>query len=380
MKRFDSHLAAWSLWAAGWLLLAPPALPAGTPYAPAVKPEEGDFVIPHFRFTSGEELPELRIHFTTLGKPRRDEHGRISNAVLILHGTGGSGHSFLVDRFAGVLFGKDQPLDTNRYYIIMPDGIGHGASSKPSDGLHAHFPQYGYQDMVLAQYALLTQSLHVDHLRLIMGTSMGCMHTWMWTEQYPAFMDAAMPLACLPVQIAGRNRLWRDLIVEAIRTDPQWLDGEYRTQPMEALRAAAGYLLIAGSAPIQMQNTLSTRDAADEFLKVYMDRQLPELDANDLLYQVGASRDYDPAGGLDKIQAHIMWVNSADDFINPPELGIAEREVRKVKNARFVLLPASDQTHGHGTHTWAAVWQQYLSELMGATDSAKSAATPASGR
>jgi homoserine O-acetyltransferase/O-succinyltransferase len=380
MKRFDSHLAAWSLWAAGWLLLAPPALPASKPYAPAVKPEEGDFVIPHFRFTSGEELPELRIHFTTLGKPRRDEHGRVSNAVLILHGTGGSGHSFLVDRFAGVLFGKDQLLDTNRYYIIMPDGIGHGASSKPSDGLHAHFPQYGYQDMVLAQYALLTQSLHVDHLRLIMGTSMGCMHTWMWTEQYPTFMDAAMPLACLPVQIAGRNRLWRDLIVESIRTDPQWLDGEYRTQPMEALRAAAGYLLIAGSAPIQMQNTLSTRDAADEFLKVYMDRQLPELDANDLLYQVGASRDYDPAGALDKIQARVMWINSADDFINPPELGIAEREVRKVKNARFVLLPASDQTHGHGTHTWAAVWQQYLSELLSAADSAKSSAAPASSR
>jgi homoserine O-acetyltransferase len=234
--------------------------------------------------------------------------------------------------------------------------------------------------MVLAQYALLTQGLHVDHLRLIMGTSMGCMHTWMWTEQYPVFMDAAMPLACLPVQIAGRNRLWRDLIVESIRTDPQWLDGEYRTQPMEALRAAAGYLLIAGSAPIQMQNTLPTRDAADEFLKVYMDRQLPELDANDLLYQVGASRDYDPAGGLDKIQARLMWINSADDFINPPELGIAEREVRKVKNARFVLLPASDQTHGHGTHTWAAVWQQYLSELLSATDPAKSAATPAVGR
>jgi len=199
--------------AAAWLLFAQAALPADTPSGPAVKSEEGDYVIPDFRFTSGEALPELRIHYTVLGKPRRDEHGRVSNAVLILHGTGGSGHNFLVDRFAGVLFGKDQPLDANRYFIILPDGIGHGASSKPSDGLHAHFPQYNYDDMVAAQYALLTQGLHVDHLRLLMGTSMGCMHTWVWTERYPAFMDAAMPLACLPVQIAGRNRLWRDLVL-----------------------------------------------------------------------------------------------------------------------------------------------------------------------
>ena len=225
--------------------------------------------------------------------------------------------------------------------------------------------------MVAAENALLTQGLHVDHLRLIMGTSMGCMHTWMWAERYPTFMDAAMPLACLPVQIAGRNRLWRDLVIDAIRTDPQWLQGEYRTEPMEALRSAAGYLLIAGSAPIQMQIALPTRDAADDFLKVYMDRQLPELDANDLLYQFSASRDYDPSAGLDKIQTRIMWVNSADDFVNPPELGIAEREIKKVKNGRFVLIPASDQTHGHGTHTWAAVWQQYLGELLSSTESSK---------
>ena len=237
-----------------------------------------------------------------------------------------------------MLFGKGQLLDANRYYIILPDAIGHGASSKPSDGLHARFPQYAYEDMVRAQYALLTQGLHIDHLRLLMGTSMGCMHTWMWAERYPAFMDAAMPLACLPVQIAGRNRLWRDLAMDSIRTDPEWLQGEYRTEPMQALRAAAGFLLIAGSAPIQMQIALPTRDAADEFLKMYMDRQLPDLDANDLLYQINASRDYDPSGGLDKIQARIIWINSADDFINPPELGIAEREVKKIKNARFVLI------------------------------------------
>ena len=373
-----------SLSAAAWLLLAPVALlantPSGAPPSGATpKPLEGDYVIPDFHFASGEALPELRIHYTTLGKARRDEHGHVTNAVLILHGTGGSGHSFLVDRFSGVLFGKDQPLDASRYYIILPDGIGHGASSKPSDGLHARFPQYTYEDMVAAQHELLTQGLHVDHLRLLMGTSMGCMHTWLWTERYPAFTDAAMPLACLPVQIAGRNRLWRDLIIESIRTDPQWPQGEYRAEPMEALRTAAGYLLIAGSAPIQMQIALPTRDAADDFLKVYMDRQLPQLDANDLLYQVSASRDYDPSGGLEKIQTHVMWINSGDDFINPPELGIAEREVKKVKNGRFVLLPASDQTHGHGTHTWAAVWQQYLSELLSSSEPAKAGAATAKG-
>jgi homoserine O-acetyltransferase/O-succinyltransferase len=345
----------------------PQAQPLQSPLPAGLRTLEGDYVIPNFRFASGEALPELRLHFTTLGKARRDEHGRVTNAVLLLHGTGGSGHSFLAPRFAGVLFGKGQLLDATRYYIILPDAIGHGASSKPSDGLHARFPQYNYEDMLSAQYALLTQSLSVDHLRLILGTSMGCMHTWLWTEQYPGFMDAAMPLACLPVPIAGRNRVWRDLLMDSIRTDPEWLQGEYRSEPMQALHAAAGFMLIAGSAPIQMQIALPTRDAADEFLKVYMDREIPELDANDLLYQVNASRDYDPSGGLDKIQARVTWINSADDFINPPDLGIAEREVKKIRNARFILLPASEQTHGHSTHSWAAVWQQYLSELLAST-------------
>jgi homoserine O-acetyltransferase/O-succinyltransferase len=348
--------------------LAPLLALAQAPAGNGPRAIDGEYVIPDFHFASGEALPELRIHFATLGKPHRDERGRVTNAVLILHGTGGSGHSFLVDRFAGVLFGKGQPLDATRYFIILPDDIGHGSSSKPSDGLHARFPQYTYADMVAVQNALLTQGLHVDHLRLIIGTNMGCMHTWLWTERYPTFMDAAMPLACLPVPIAGRNRLWRDLVMESIHTDPQWLQGEYRSEPMDALRAAAGYLLITGSAPIQMQIALPTREAADDFLRVYMDRQLPELDANDLLYQVAASRDYDPSGALDKIQAPIVWINSADDFVNPPELGIAEREVKKIKSARFVLLPATEQTHGHGTPTWAAVWQQYLIELLAQTE------------
>jgi homoserine O-acetyltransferase len=324
---------------------------------------EGDYVVRDFHFSSGETLPELRLHYTVLGKPRHDSHGRIANAVLILHGTGGSGRSLLNEHFAGVLFGKGQLLDSNRYFIILPDGIGHGKSSKPSDGLHARFPQYTYADMVAAQHALL-QGLEVDHLRLVMGTSMGCMHTFMWGEAFPDFADALMPLACLPVQIAGRNRLWRNLVIQAIRTDPEWQQGEYKSEPLSALRTAAGLLLVAGSAPIQMQLALPTRDAADQFLEKYMQRELENLDANDLLYQVSASREYDPSPGLEKIKVPLWQVNSADDFINPPELGIAEREIKRVKEGHFVLLPASDQTHGHGTHTWAAVWQQYLAQLL----------------
>jgi homoserine O-acetyltransferase/O-succinyltransferase len=335
--------------------------------AVAERPLEGDYVIHDFKFVSGESLPEVRLHYTYFGKPRKDSAGRVTNAVLILHGTGGSGRSLINDRFSAVLFQKGQLLDAEKYYIILPDGIGHGKSSKPSDGLHARFPQYTYQDMVAAQYALITGGLEVNHLRLVMGTSMGCMHTFMWGEAYPDFMDALMPLACLPVQIAGRNRVWRDLVMDAIRNDPQWNKGDYTTEPMSALRTAAGLLLVAGSAPIQMQITLPTRDAADEFVQKYMSRQMDELDANDLLYQVNASRDYDPSPGLEKIKAPLLQINSGDDFINPPELGIAEREITRVKSGRFVLLPASKDTHGHGTHTWAAVWQQYLAQLLDAS-------------
>ena len=328
---------------------------------------EGDHVIRDFHFASGEVLPELRLHYTVFGKPRRDSHGRVNNAVLILHGTGGSGRSLLNEHFAGVLFGRGQLLDSNKYFIILPDGIGHGKSSKPSDGLHARFPQYTYADMVAAQQAMLQQGLEVDHLRLVMGTSMGCMHTFLWGETYPDFMDALMPLACLPVQIAGRNRLWRKLLMDAIRNDPEWRQGEYQGEPLGALRTAAGLLLIAGSAPIQMQLALPTREAADQFLDKLMQRQLDDLDANDLLYQVNASRDYDPSSGLEKIKVPLTQVNSADDFINPPELGIAEREIKRVKGGRFVLLPASEQTHGHGTHTWAALWQNDLAQLLQAS-------------
>ena len=337
---------------------------AGNVAAEEARPLEGDYVIHDFHFASGETLPELRMHYTYFGKAKRDAQGHVTNAVLIMHGTGGSGRSLVNERFSSVLFRKGQLLDAEKYYIILPDGIGHGKSSKPSDALRMRFPQYSYQDMVAAQYLLVTKGLEVNHLRLVMGTSMGCMHTFMWGEAYPDFMDALMPLACLPVQIAGRNRLWRDLTMDAIRNDPQWMKGDYTAQPIAAMRTVAGLLLIAGSAPIQMQITLPTRDAADEFLQKYMPRQMETLDANDFLYQVNASRDYDPSPGLEKIKAPLLHINSADDFINPPELGIAEREIKRVKNGRFVLLPASDQTHGHGTHTWAAVWQQYLAQLL----------------
>lgn len=332
---------------------------AATPVA-----TEGDFTVKNFQFRSGETLPELRLHYTTLGKPAKNAQGRATNAVLILHGTGGTGHQFLTPIFAGELFGPGQLLDAARYYIILPDGIGHGKSSKPSDGLRAHFPQYDYDDMVAAHHRLVTEGLGVNHLRLVMGTSMGCMHSFVWGETYPDFMDALMPLACQPVQIAARNRIWRKMVMDAIRNDPEWKGGEYSTEPLQALRTVLDLLLIAGSAPLYMQKTYPTRDAADKELDDYFKARFAALDANDFLYQVNASRNYDPSPQLEKITAPVMYINSADDFINPPELGIAEREIKKVKNGRFVLLPISDETRGHGTHTRAAVWKQYLAELL----------------
>jgi homoserine O-acetyltransferase len=340
------------------------AIGAARAQAPASYPAtEGDYLARDFKFKSGEQLPELRLHYKTLGKLARDAQGRPTNAVLILHGTGGSSQQFLRPQFAGELFGPGQPLDINRYFIILPDGLGHGKSSKPSDGLHAHFPQYDYDDMVAAQHLLVTAGLGVQHLRLIFGTSMGCMHSFVWAETYPDFMDALMPMACLPVPIAGRNRVWRKMLMDAIRKDPAWNGGEYKDEPQESLRAAEDLLVIAGSAPLQMHKTLPTRDAADKYVED-SEKTAASLDANDLLYQVNASRNYDPSPQLEKITAPVIWINSADDFINPPELGIAERESQRLKNGTFVLIPISDQTRGHGTHTWAIVWQAYLKELL----------------
>jgi len=324
---------------------------------------EGDYIAHDFKFKSGEQLAELRLHYRTLGKLTRDAQGQATNAVLILHGTGGSGGSFLRSEFAGELFGPGQLLDSNRYFIILPDGIGHGKSSKPSDGMHAKFPSYDYDDMVAAQRLLLTEGLGVQHLRLIMGTSMGCMQSFVWGETYSDFADALMPLACLPVQIAGRNRVWRKMLMDAIREDPAWNGGDYTDEPKEALQTAEDLLVIAGSAPLFMQKRLSTRDEADKYAQ-NMEKSAATLDANDLLYQVNASRNYDPSPQLEKITVPVMWINSADDFINPPELGIAEKESPRLKNGTFILLPISDQTRGHGTHTLAAVWKAYLQQLL----------------
>ncbi len=327
-------------------------------------PTESDFTIHDFHFRSGETLPELHIHYTTLGKPIKNSAGHTTNAVLILHGTGGDGRGFLRPIFAGVLFGPGQLLDATKYFIILPDNIGHGRSSKPSAGLRAHFPQYEYADMVALQHELVEKGLGVDHLRLVMGTSMGCMHSWMWGEAYPDFMDALMPLACQPVPIAGRNRIWRKMLIDGIRQDPDWKNGDYTTEPRAALQISADFLLIAGGASLHLQADFPTRDAADKYLDEFMKRATSGLDANDLFYAVSSSRNYDPSSNLAAIKAPVMFVNSADDFINPPELGIAEREIKKVKNGKFVLIPVSEQTYGHGTHTHAAVWQQYLKELL----------------
>ena len=330
----------------------------------ALKTSEGDYVAHDFHFKSGETMAELRLHYTTLGTPARDASGRTTNAVLIMHGTGGSGHSLLQPIFAGVLFGPGELLDANRYFIILPDDIGHGKSSKPSDGLHAHFPHYDYDDMVAAEHELVEKGLGVNHLRLVMGTSMGCMHTFVWAETYPGDMDALMPLACQAVAVAGRNRVWRKMVIDGIENDPEWKGGDYTTEPRAGIEIATDMLLIAGSAPLQLQKSYPTREAADKYLEDYRARTAPALDANDFLYAVSASRNYDPSSQLVKIQAPVMWVNSADDFINPPELGIAEQQVKLLKRGKFVLIPASLETYGHGTHTHAAVWQQYMKQLL----------------
>ncbi|HEX7720633.1 MAG TPA: alpha/beta fold hydrolase [Pyrinomonadaceae bacterium] len=327
-------------------------------------PVEGDYVIQNFHFRSGESLPELKMHYRTIGTLTRDASGVANNAVLIGHGTGGAGTSLLNATFANVLFGPGQLLDATKYFIILPDGVGHGNSSKPSDGLHAKFPHYTYDDMVAALYEVLTKKLGVNHLRLVMGTSMGGMQTWVWGENYPDFMDALMPLASNPVEIAGRNRMWRFMAIDAIRNDPEWMGGEYKTQPMRSLTTAEDLLILAGSAPLNWQAVAPTRETAEKF---YLDRFKPavaRLDANDLIYQLDASREYNPGPKLETIKAPLIAVNSADDFINPPELGMIEKEIKRVKRGRFIMIPISSETRGHGTHTIAKIWQGYLKELL----------------
>ena len=330
-------------------------------------PKAGDYVIKDFHFHSGEVLPELRIHYRTLGAPRRDDKGIVTNAVLILHGTTGYGGNFIRPEFAGELFGAGQLLDAARFYLILPDGIGHGQSSRPSDGLRAGFPHYGYRDMIDAQHRLLTEGLKVNHLRLVMGTSMGGMHTWLWGETYPEFMDALLPLASLPTQISGRNRVWRRMIIDAIRTDPDWKNGDYQTQP-PGLRIAAEVLFFVGNNPVQRQLEAPTLEQADKMLDSSVANSLRTQDANNVLYALEASHDYDPGPGLEKIQAPLLAINFGDDLINPPELGILEREIKRVKHGNAIVIPLSERTRGHGTHTLAYVWKDRLAELLKQTE------------
>jgi homoserine O-acetyltransferase/O-succinyltransferase len=356
--------AAWA-----WLLLSfvvttsarAQTAPAEAKYPPTT---EGDFVVHNFKFKSGQSMAEVRLHYTTLGKPATDAQGRTTNAVLILHGTGGSGQQFLAPYFANELFNPGQVLDASRYYLILVDGIGHGKSSKPSDGMHAHFPDYDYDDMVALHHVLLTDGLKVNHLRLIFGTSMGCMQSFVWGETYPDFMDALMPMACLPVPIAGRNRIWRKMVLDGIRTDPEWKNGDYTTNPQQGIRFILDFLIIAGGAPIPMQKSMPTRDDADKWLEKYFHDRASGIDVNDFLYQLNSSRNYDPSPNLEKITVPVMWINSADDFINPPDLGIAEEQVKRLKNGKFVLIPASEHTFGHGTHTHAAIWKDHMAEIL----------------
>ena len=327
------------------------------------QPAFGDYTLHRFRFASGEELPELRIHYRSLGSPLTDARGIVTNAVLILHGTTGSGNQFVRPEFAGQLFKSGGLLDAQRYFLVLPDGIGHGQSTKPSDGLRGHFPKYGYHDMIQAQFLLLTEGLKVNHLRLVMGTSMGGMHTWLWGELHPDFMDALLPLASLPTQISGRNRVWRRMIIDSIRDDPDWRQGEYQHQPA-GLRDALEVLYFMSSNPLQRYKEAPTLEKADQLLDTFVAAQSKTADANDILYAVEASRDYDPGAGLEKIKAPLLAINFADDLINPPELGILEEQIKRVPHGRAVVMPMSEHTRGHGTHTLAAVWEHHLAEFL----------------
>jgi homoserine O-acetyltransferase len=357
----------------GGLLAAVPFTAAPGPGAAGSSPQpqlpaatEHDCVFHDFRFGSGEVLPELRLHYATLGSPRRDQGGVVRNAVLILHGTTGSGQAFLGEQFAGRLFGPGQLLDAARYYLVLPDGIGTGKSSRPSDGLHMRFPKYDYDDMVRAQHRLLTECLGVDHLRLVMGTSMGGMHTWVWGYTYPEFMDALMPLASLPVEIAGRNRMLRKMIVDSITSDPEWKQGDYTREP-PGLISAVHIFIVMVSSPLQWQKEAPTREKAEALLASLVHRYSSTLDANDAIYQFEASRGYDPLPHLGEIRAPLFAVNSADDQINPPELGILDEAIHRVRRGRYILLPITSQTRGHGTHSLPAVWGNYLAELLAAS-------------
>ncbi len=326
-------------------------------------PVEHDFIAHDVTFESGGSLPEVRLHYRTVGTPRKDARGVVRNGVLILHGTGGTGGQFLTPGYAGLLFGKGQILDAERYFIILPDNVGHGQSSKPSDGLRMKFPRYGYIDMVRLQHRLVTEGLGLTHLRLVMGTSMGGMQTWMWGYMYPGFVDGLVPLASRPAPITGRNRMWRKALMDCIRNDPTWQDGNYTTEP-RGLADAMGFLLIAVSSPLQWQKMMPTGQAADEWLAAQVKRRAAATDANDMLYYFQASEDYNPTPHLGEITAPLMAINSADDFVNPPEMPMMEQYISRVKHGRYVLVPISDKTWGHSTHSHPEVWGSYLKAFL----------------
>jgi homoserine O-acetyltransferase len=332
-------------------LIAAPAVAADYPV-----PKQGDWVARDFQFHTGEVMPEMRLHYTTIGDPS-------GQPVLVLHGTTGSGAGMLTPAFADELFGPGQPLDAARYYIILPDGIGHGKSSKPSDGLRTKFPRYDYADMVDAQYRLLKEGLGVSHLRLVIGNSMGGMHTWLWGEKYPDFMDALAPMAAQPTAMSSRNWMMRRLIIDAIRNDPDWKDGNYTTQP-RAFKAAAVFFGVATSGgTLAYQKLAPTREKADKLLDERLAAPFT-ADANDTLYQWDSSGDYDAAPGLARITAVLLAINAADDERNPPETGLMEGALKQVRNGRLYLIPASEETRGHGTTGMAKFYKQPLVELL----------------
>jgi homoserine O-acetyltransferase/O-succinyltransferase len=336
-----------------------PSKPSATPLAGT----EGDYPIKDFRFSDGETLPELKIHYRTLGKPVSSS-GRVQNAVLLLHGTSNSGTAFLAEGFSSAMFGPGQPFDLRKYYVILPDSIGLGGSSKPSDGLHSRFPHYGYQDMVAAQKQLVTQGLGVNHLAVILGTSMGGMHAWIWAEKYPDLMDTVIPIACQPEKISGRNLLWRRMLSTAVRSDPEWKNGEYQTQPGSLQHIYPLFLMMLGS-PESFQQEAGTLEQTRAFLdKAAATIRRNELDANDLIYRLEASADYDPVPDLGKVKAAILSINFADDEINPPELGFIARAKSAVPNGNFILIPTSNQTDGHRTLGKAAVYQKYVADFL----------------
>jgi homoserine O-acetyltransferase/O-succinyltransferase len=333
--------------------------------------QDGSYDIANFHFKDGETIEKLHLHYITLGKPHRDAAGHTDNAILLLHGTGGNAHSLMSPVFSDVLFGPGQPFDITKYFLILPDDIGHGESSKPSDGLRMKFPQYDYDDMVASQHTMLTEGLHIDHLRLILGTSMGCMQSWVWGETFPTFMDALAPFACYPVELAGRNRMTRYIAIESIKHDPAWNNGNYTTEPLEGLRGAEGILLVMSSSALQMQKNYPTRAQAEKYVDDYMARTFKTTDANDLIYYFNASRNYNPEPKLSSIVAPALWINSADDFINPPETGemiINPRILSQMPKTKYIDIPISDATRGHGTHTNAAIWKQYLIDFLAQTE------------